>query len=82
MEFRLDLPRAVSDALPGEPVASSQDEREEITCFGIVVNCREEEKDSLYRIWIKFLDLPVSVRSRIQCLAKSSDSLCPFCENF
>ncbi len=71
LEFKLNIPGD-----HGRP--------DEITCSGLVVNCREEpsHKDSPYRIWVKFLDLPEAARDRIHCVAKSSDFLCPFCENF
>lgn len=69
MEFELDLPDQ-----PGSP--------QRISCSGVVVNCVQTDNDSMYRAWIKFLDLPDSARDRIHCLTRASDLLCPFCENF
>lgn len=71
LEFRLKLP----DDNGGS---------DEITCSGLVVNCQHDprQQDSLYRVWVKFLDLPESARGRIHCVTKSTDFLCPFCENF
>jgi hypothetical protein len=37
---------------------------------------------SLYRIWVKFLDLPEAKRSRLECLSKTAKLTCPYCENF
>jgi hypothetical protein len=36
----------------------------------------------LYRIWVKFTDLPEQERDRLHCFAKGHDYLCPHCENF
>jgi hypothetical protein len=69
LEFKLDLPRP-------------HRKPETISCCGIVVNCRCEKEPSLFRVWIKFLDLPPPAQHRLSCLAKSSEYLCPFCENF
>lgn len=55
---------------------------ETVQVTGVVVHCRPEKGSSLHRIWIKFLDLPESKRKRIECIAKSAETLCPFCENF
>jgi hypothetical protein len=55
---------------------------ESITCTGVVVHCRQERGSDLYRIWVKFLDVPESKKKRIQCVARSSEYLCPYCENF
>ncbi len=52
-----------------------------ISCSGVVVRCAAERK-SLYRVWVKFLDLPESARKRIRCVAKTGRLLCPYCENF
>jgi len=69
MEFKLDLPRN------GHPP-------ETVTCSGVVVHCQPTGSSGLYRIWIKFLDLPTDQQSRIQCMAKDGKHLCPHCENF
>ncbi len=55
---------------------------EAVQVTGVVVHCRPEKGDDSYRIWIKFLDLPESKRKRIECFAKSAETLCPYCENF
>ena len=69
VEFTMELP---SDS--GDP--------ERISCTCLVVNCSYEEKSELYRIWMKFLDLPESACQRIHQLTRTSKYLCPFCENF
>ena len=56
--------------------------QEEINCCGVVVNCQQEKNSSMYRIWVKFLDLPEKTQQSIQKLAKHSKLLCPYCENF
>ena len=70
MEFAITLP------------AEGKLKEKKVNASGVVVNCKPEEGASQYRIWIKFLGLQDSVRDRIQCLAKSSKFLCPYCENF
>jgi hypothetical protein len=57
---------------------------EEIACTGVVVHCRkgDQEGNTAYRIWVKFVDLAESYRKRIQCMARTSDFLCPYCENY
>lgn len=69
MEFKLDLP--LNGRAP-----------ETISCSGMVVHCQPVESNGLYRVWIKFLDLPPEQQSRIQCMAKDGKHLCPHCENF
>ena len=69
IDFDLDLP-------------GNNQEAERIQCSGIVAHCREEEAQSMYRIWVKFLDLPERAKERIKCVACDSNLLCPFCENF
>ncbi|HRZ11722.1 MAG TPA: PilZ domain-containing protein [Kiritimatiellia bacterium] len=69
MEFRV--------AIPGRKNTS-----EEIQCSGVVVHCKPLEGRDLFRIWIKFLDLPDSKRDQIRCMAKAGKHLCPYCENF
>jgi hypothetical protein len=56
----------------------------DIECSGVVVHCRKSEQkgSDSYRIWVKFIDLAETHRKRIQCMARTSDSLCPYCENF
>jgi len=53
-----------------------------LSCTGIVAQCQFEESVNLYRIWVKFLDLPKSVQDRLRTLTQALDLLCPFCENF
>lgn len=55
---------------------------EEVTCSGVVVHCQPEKDSALFRVWVKFVDLPDEKRKRLQCVAENSDSLCPYCENF
>ncbi|OQA24328.1 MAG: hypothetical protein BWY59_02243 [Verrucomicrobia bacterium ADurb.Bin345] len=55
---------------------------EQVTCTGVVVHSRLDKETQLYRVWIKFIDLPESKRDRIHCVAKESSFLCPYCENF
>lgn len=70
IEFRVALPDASG-------------RRRAVKCTGVVVHCREDAEHSpLYRVWIKFLDLPEEQRNKIQCFAKQSNFLCPYCENF
>jgi hypothetical protein len=69
LEFRISIPQEDGTA-------------EEITCTGVVVHSRLDQESSLYRVWVKFLDLPEGKRNRIQCIAKTSSYLCPYCENF
>ncbi len=55
----------------------------EIQCIGLVVQCCEPlNGDKLYRIWVKFLDLPDDSLQHIRQLARSQRLICPFCENF
>jgi len=55
----------------------------EIQCAGLVASCcADPECNGLYRIWVKFLDLPLQTRSLLQRLSHEHDFLCPFCENF
>jgi hypothetical protein len=69
IEFRIQI--------PGKNGAS-----EDVACTGVVVHSRLDKETQLYRVWIKFIDLPESKRNRIQCVAKESSFLCPYCENF
>jgi len=56
---------------------------EEVQCIGLVVQCCEPlNGDKLYRIWVKFLDLPEETVRRIQQLTQSQRFICPFCENY
>ena len=53
----------------------------EIECSGVVVHCQPQE-DSLYRLWVKFLDIPESARQHLTCFTESTPYKCPYCENF
>ena len=70
VEFTLELPHSSGSAVDC------------ISCTGIVAQCEFDPELALYRIWVKFLDLPASARDRIHALTKSENHLCPFCENF
>jgi hypothetical protein len=54
----------------------------EIDCSGVVVHCERMNSSEAYRVWVYFLDLPEPVRGHLQCMAKQSETLCPYCENF
>jgi hypothetical protein len=56
---------------------------EEVRCVGIVVQCCEPDNGTqLYRVWVKFIDLPVETVQRIQQLTTNQRFICPFCENY
>jgi len=55
---------------------------ERIRCCGIIAACHRDGDHSMYRIWMKFLDLPDKARDRIECMVQSTEFLCPYCENF
>ena len=56
---------------------------EEVRCTGLVVQCSEPlNGDKLYRVWVKFLDLPAETVQRIQEVTQNQRFICPFCENF
>jgi hypothetical protein len=57
-------------------------ENEDIRCTGAVVRCAKDSDQSLYRVWVKFLDLPDAKRNRLECLSKTAKLKCPYCENF
>ena len=56
--------------------------KENIRCTGVVVRCAKDSDPSLYRIWVKFLDLPEAKRNRLECLSKTAKLKCPYCENY
>ena len=56
--------------------------KETIRCTGAVVCCAKDSNPFLYRVWVKFLDLPEAERSRLECLSKTAKLKCPYCENF
>jgi hypothetical protein len=55
---------------------------EDIRCTGVVVRCVKDNDLSLYRIWVKFMDLPETKRNQLECLSKTAKLKCPYCENF
>lgn len=63
-------------------VPSPNNDMKEVLCSGVVVHCQEDGETGLYRIWVFFLDVPELVRNHLHCIAKESEFLCPFCENF
>jgi len=71
LEFQLDDP------------GKGEKKGEKFTCTGVVVKCMPAVEDpSLFRVWVKFLDVPESRVKKIQCVAKECNLLCPYCENF
>jgi len=68
LEFTMDAP-------------SANGRSKKITCTGVVVHCQPDKK-SMYRVWVKFLDLPEDARKQVECVSKKSKLLCPYCENF
>ena len=69
LEVKLDIPK-------------DGDETEAVLCSGVVVHCQDDTDTGLHRIWVFFLDVPELVRNHLRCIAKESEFLCPFCENF
>lgn len=63
-------------------LADQPDAPSEIACSGIVVHCQKETASDLFRVWIFFTDMPDSTRNHLHCIAKESNTLCPFCENY
>lgn len=63
-------------------IPSNGAKAEQFTCTCLVVNCQFEEEAGLYRLWMKFLDIPESLCARIHQITKTSKFLCPFCANF
>jgi hypothetical protein len=55
---------------------------EKITCSGVIVHSKPEEKNTRYRIWMYFLDLPEDIKKSLHCIAKDAGTICPFCQNF
>ena len=70
VEFTLEFPEVANES------------GQVLSCTGIVAQCQFEKSVNLYRIWVKFLDLPESVQDRLRTLTQALDLLCPFCENF
>ena len=63
-------------------VTQSSGNAAKVKCAGVVVHCQKEKDSSLYRVWVKFLDLAKESSATLQCAAKSADAICPHCENF
>ena len=58
-------------------------DEEQVACIGVVVQCSPPDNGTqLYRVWVKFLDLPEETVLRIQELTTNQRFICPFCENF
>ncbi len=55
---------------------------EKITCHGAVVHCERPDEESLYRIWVLFVDLDKDVRSRLECVSSEKALRCEHCMNF
>ncbi len=53
-----------------------------VICTGLVVNCCLDPETELYRVWVKFIDLPLQSCAHIQRLSRENQLLCSFCENF
>jgi hypothetical protein len=70
LEFKISIPGA----------KGGQDE--DIQCTGVVVRCAKDGSPSLYRVWVKFLDLPEDKKKRLECVSKTAKLTCPYCENY
>jgi hypothetical protein len=70
LEFKISIPGAKGS------------KAEDIQCTGVVVHCAKDGDPSLYRIWVKFLDLPEAKKNQLECLSKTAKLKCPYCENF
>ena len=57
-------------------------EAKPVDCSGVVVHSQYDEEKALFRTWVMFVDVPEETRQRFGCLARSSDFLCPHCENY
>jgi hypothetical protein len=68
VEVTLELP-----PLEGEP--------ERFTCIGLVAHCQFDPALDLFKVAVKFLDLPASAQQRIAALTPPSQGLCPFFES-
>ncbi|HNS81232.1 MAG TPA: hypothetical protein PKM67_07225 [Kiritimatiellia bacterium] len=55
---------------------------QKICCCGVVVQSVLEDTCKGYRNWVYFVDLAPSIKQQLHCLAKESEFLCPYCENF
>ena len=70
LEFNIDL--------PGRGKA-----RHQVKCTGAVVKCetekKAEKKGKLYRVWIKFLDIPAAASRRIHSISKHGKTFACSC---
>ncbi len=65
------------------PLQESEEAAETIQCTGVVVQCMESNNGTdLYRVWVKFIDLPDVTAKRIREFTVSRHLTCPFCANF
>lgn len=64
--------------------AEHEPERDEIVhCTGLVAQCcAAEGGQKLYRVWVKFIDLPENLAERIRAFTQHKRLTCPFCQNF
>ena len=69
MDFNMQVPQA-----GGKPTS--------VNCSGVVVHCQKEKDSKLFRVWVKFLDLPEESSANLQCAVESADAICPHCENY
>lgn len=65
------------------PSEDGEGEEDEVKCTGLVAQCCAPDNGSdLYRVWVKFLDLPAETAARIQKVSTRQRLTCPFCANF
>lgn len=56
---------------------------EHVNCTGLVAQCLPSQNGTtLYRVWVKFLDLTPETADRIRVLTADCKFSCPFCLNF
>ncbi|MGD9873442.1 MAG: hypothetical protein AB7T27_04145 [Kiritimatiellia bacterium] len=75
MEEELILEVALD--IPGEGKT-----HQKVSCSGVVVQSVLDNPRNAYRNWVYFIDLAPGIKEQLQCFAKESKLLCPFCENF
>lgn len=64
------------------PTDDGMDEEETIHCTGMVAQCSAPSNGTgMYRVWIKFLDLPEEKVQRIRQFTTSRNFTCPWCAN-
>ena len=72
--YRLvEFTMAVPDASSGE---------RHISCVGVVAGSAFDVGTSMYRICVKFLDVPEEARQQLEHFSRGAGLLCPYCENF